>query len=186
MQRRKAIQVAGLLLGGAFVSINGLLSGCGQPGDTGFDEHTISLLDEIGETIIPATPASPGAKAAQVGLLMQAMVMDCYPKEQQDVFLKGIRSFRESVKATTKKDFEQLTVPEKEAILVEMDREAVTYNRDRHPGTPVHYYSMIKELTVWGYFTSEPGATKALRYVMIPGRYDAQLPYTKGEKAYAI
>jgi hypothetical protein len=44
---------------------------------------------------------------------------------------------------------------------------------------------MMKQLTVWGYFTSEAGATKALRYVPVPGRYEGCIPYTKGEKAWA-
>ena len=36
-----------------------------------------------------------------------------------------------------------------------------------------------------GYFTSEPGATKALRYVAVPGRYEGCIPYKKGDKAWA-
>lgn len=43
---------------------------------------------------------------------------------------------------------------------------------------------MMKELTIWGYFTSEPGTTKALRYNPIPGRFDGCIPYT-GENAWA-
>jgi hypothetical protein len=43
----------------------------------------------------------------------------------------------------------------------------------------------MKELTLLGYFTSEPGATKALRYVAVPGRYDGCIPYKKGDKAWA-
>jgi hypothetical protein len=44
---------------------------------------------------------------------------------------------------------------------------------------------MMKELTLTGFFTSEVGATKALRYVAIPGRYEGCVPYTKGDKAWA-
>ena len=45
---------------------------------------------------------------------------------------------------------------------------------------------MLKDLTVLGYFTSEIGATQALNYVEVPGKFDACIPYTPGEKAYAI
>jgi hypothetical protein len=45
---------------------------------------------------------------------------------------------------------------------------------------------MVKQLTIWGYFTSEPGATKALRYVAVPGKYDGNFPYKKGDKAWAL
>ena len=50
---------------------------------------------------------------------------------------------------------------------------------------PAHYFRMMKELALLGYFTSEPGATKALRYVESPGRFDPCIPYTKGEPALA-
>jgi hypothetical protein len=44
---------------------------------------------------------------------------------------------------------------------------------------------MMKELTLWGFFSSEIGATQALRYVAIPGRYEGCIPYKKGDKAWA-
>jgi hypothetical protein len=50
---------------------------------------------------------------------------------------------------------------------------------------PAHYFRMMKELALLGYFTSEIGYTKAMRYVESPGRYDPCAPYTKGEPAWA-
>jgi hypothetical protein len=44
---------------------------------------------------------------------------------------------------------------------------------------------MMKELTMLGYFTSEIGCTQARRYVETPGHYDGNLPYKKGDKAFA-
>ena len=51
--------------------------------------------------------------------------------------------------------------------------------------TPTHYFRMMKELAVVGYFTSEIGCTQALRYVESPGRFDPCVPYVRGEKAWA-
>ena len=50
---------------------------------------------------------------------------------------------------------------------------------------PAHYFRMFKELALLGYFTSEIGYTKAMRYVESPGRFDPCLPYTPGEQAWA-
>ena len=50
---------------------------------------------------------------------------------------------------------------------------------------PPHYFRMMKELALLGYFTSEIGYTKAMRYVESPGRFDPCTPYTKGEPAWA-
>jgi hypothetical protein len=51
--------------------------------------------------------------------------------------------------------------------------------------TPSHYFRMMKELALLGYFTSEIGCTQAQRYVESPGRFDPCLTYTRGEKAWA-
>lgn len=50
---------------------------------------------------------------------------------------------------------------------------------------PPHYFTLMRQLTLWGYFTSEEGMTKALRYVETPGHYDGAYPYKKGDKAWA-
>ena len=50
---------------------------------------------------------------------------------------------------------------------------------------PPHYFRMMKELALLGYFTSEIGYTKAMRYVESPGRFDPCAPYAPGERAWA-
>lgn len=51
--------------------------------------------------------------------------------------------------------------------------------------SPSHYFRMMKELTLLGYFTSEIGCTQAQRYIESPGRFDPCVPYKAGEKAWA-
>jgi len=51
--------------------------------------------------------------------------------------------------------------------------------------SPTHYFRMMKELTLLGYFTSEIGCTKALQYVESPGRFDPCVPYVRGTRAWA-
>lgn len=50
---------------------------------------------------------------------------------------------------------------------------------------PPHYFRMMKELALLGFFTSEIGYTKAMRYVESPGRYEPCAPYTPGQTAWA-
>ena len=50
---------------------------------------------------------------------------------------------------------------------------------------PPHYFRMMKELAMLGFFTSEVGYTKAMRYVESPGKYEPCAPYTAGETAWA-
>ncbi|MGH7602926.1 MAG: gluconate 2-dehydrogenase subunit 3 family protein, partial [Gemmatimonadaceae bacterium] len=51
--------------------------------------------------------------------------------------------------------------------------------------TPQHYFRMMKELALLGYFTSEIGCTVAQRYAETPGAYNPCAPYTPGEKSWA-
>ena len=46
-------------------------------------------------------------------------------------------------------------------------------------------FRTMKELTVLGYYTSQPGATKELRYVQVPGRYDGCVPFAKVGREWA-
>ena len=50
---------------------------------------------------------------------------------------------------------------------------------------PVHYFRMMKELALLGYFTSEIGYTRAQRYIESPGRFDPCAPLAPGDKSWA-
>jgi hypothetical protein len=51
--------------------------------------------------------------------------------------------------------------------------------------SPTHYFRMMKELALLGYFTSRIGCMQALRYVESPGRFDPCVPYIPGSRAWA-
>jgi hypothetical protein len=50
---------------------------------------------------------------------------------------------------------------------------------------PPHYFRMMKELALLGYFTSEIGCTQAQRYEESPGKWEPCIPYKAGELAWA-
>ncbi len=50
---------------------------------------------------------------------------------------------------------------------------------------PAHYFAMMKELALLGYFTSEIGCTRAQRYVESPGRFEPCIPLTPGDVSWA-
>ena len=190
MNRRDALSRVALLFGGTVIGAEAFLTGCRNTAvDTStltFDANVISLLDEVGETILPTTASSPGAKAAAIGEFMKVIVTDCYEEKDQKVFMQGIGLLNQAADEKFGKDFETLTPEEKHDLLVEIDKEATAYNDSKVEGDPNHYFTMMKQLTLWGYFTSEVGATKALRYVPVPGRYEGCIEYKKGDKAWAL
>ena len=44
----------------------------------------------------------------------------------------------------------------------------------------------MRQLTVTGYFTSEIGATQALEYLPIPGKFIGDVPMEPGQKTWAL
>lgn len=190
MNRRQAVKRVALLMGGALSAstIAALSTGCnaGKHDHYSFsDANTATMLDEIAETIIPQTD-TPGAKAANVGPFMAMMLQDCYTKDDQKIFLDGIADIDKKSQKKYNKYFLELTPKQREAVLTDIDKERVAYNmKKKEDNAPPHYFQLMKELTLLGYFTSKPGATETLRYVAIPGRYDGCVDYHKGDKAWA-
>jgi hypothetical protein len=190
MNRRDAIGRVALILGGTLVGAEFLVSGCKPGSNTAkvadlFDTDHVAFLNEVGETILPAT-STPGAKAANVGGFMSIMVRDCYEPADQDIFLKGLSQIDEASNKKFSKKFMDLDASQRTALLTDLDKEQKDYSKTKKPKDPNHYFRMMKELTLLGYFTSEVGCTKALRYVPVPGRYDGCIPYKKGDRAWAL
>lgn len=190
MNRREALSAVSFLLGGTIIGAEAFLSGCSRPVSAHLEglltADDISLLDEVGETILPETPDSPGARAAQIGKFMNTMVTDCYPPADQKIFKDGLALMQESCKKNTGKKFDDLETQERHDFVMSLENEASSYKDTRKPEDPeTHYYTMIKQLTVLGYFTSEIGATQALRYVAVPGRWDPCVTLQPGDKAWA-
>lgn len=185
MDRREYLKQIALLTGAAVVGADVFLSGCAPKGAAGFLTNAqMTLLDEIGETIIPAT-STPGAKAAEVGKFMNVMVRDCYTPAEQETFKAGLTSIQEWSQKNIGKSFESASPTQRHDLLVGLEKEAKSYNEKKDKEAPVHYYTMMKQLTLWGFFTSKTGMTETLRYVPVPGRYDGNVPYKKGDKAWA-
>jgi hypothetical protein len=215
ISRREAILRVTAMLGGvALVGGSSLLTGCrseDRDTDAPFTAQDVAYLDEIAETILPQT-STPGAKAAKTGAFMALIVTDSYKPEDRKVFREGMRKLDEATRKAHNVTFMNATPEQRLSVLEVLDREqkadsdrrredkrkkAEAFMTDERkeaaPGSPAeitadppaHYFRMMKELALLGYFTSEIGMTQAQRYVESPGRFDPCVPYKAGEKAWA-
>ncbi|MEN9599775.1 MAG: hypothetical protein RL596_2094 [Bacteroidota bacterium] len=186
MNRREALSSVALLLGGSIIGAEMFLSGCKNTATEGiaFTPEDIALLDEVAETILPKTD-TPGAKEAKVGAFMTVIVRDCYKPEEQKVFMEGLKAVQfKDAKAKIGKSFMEANADERKTFLTALDTEQKAFQEKKKPEELPHYFRMMKELTLWGFFTSEVGATKVLRYVAVPGKYET-IDYKKGDRAWA-
>lgn len=175
-----------------------------------FSPDQVNFLDEVAETIIPRTN-TPGAKDAKVGEFMNVMVRDCYTPDDQQTFKEGIEKIDKLSKEKYNKGFMEIQPAQRTELLTALDKEqreyedarkkkealareqvkkntqtaANTQPKQEEKKDPKHYFRMMRELTLLGFFTSEPGATKVLRYAAVPGKYEPCIPYKQGDKAWA-
>ena len=186
MTRREALTRIAYLMGGTLIATGPFLAGTRLEGKAlaaaGFTKDDLALMDEIGETIIPTTD-TPGAKAAHIGAFMAVMVADCYDDAHQTLFQVGLKKIDEASHARFGKSFRQASPAQRTDLLNALDAEQKDVQRKKKWDELPHYFRLVKELTLVGYFTSEIGASQALSYVEIPGRLDGNVPYKKGDRA---
>lgn len=186
MYRRELLKLISATTGTAMIGGATLLSGCATsaPKTFVFSQNDVLLLDEIAETILPRTE-TPGAKDAQVGQFMTVYVTDCYTLDEQATFHKGLVALEERCNSVYNRNFMSLQPAERQSFIGALDQEARVHAVNSKGKGEMHYFTMIKQLTIFGFFTSEVGGTQVLRHAPIPGRYDGELPYKKGDRAWA-
>ena len=175
MNRREALKAAGLIAGGAFLVSDGILTACrgetrARPRDRLLDVDQQSLAEEIADTLLPTTASSPGAKAAGVGAAMNLIVSDCYKAEDRQQVLSALETFRTTCRSKRGKDFVDLTRTDRESFVRNVAKE--------------DWFGPVRELALGAYFSSEMGMTKALRYVLVPGKYVGCMPLEPGQPAW--
>lgn len=187
ISRRDAVQRVAAMLGGALVGGSTLWTGRVHPETRPpgpLEAEDAAFLNEVADTVLPATD-TPGAKAAGVGAFMVVIVNDCYDERDQRIFRDGMRQLDERCRGAYAAGFLEATPAQRTELLTALDREQKEYMDRRRSGEPSHYFRMMKELTLLGYFTSEIGCTQALRFTPIPGRYDPCVPYAAGERSWS-
>lgn len=180
MDRRELLKLIALSTGAAFIGSATLFTACSREAYTRigrFSADDVALLDEIAETILPRT-TTPGAKDAGVGPFMALMVENSYFQHDQEVFKAGLGTLRDTHR------FAELDAAARTSMLNELDEEARRFVR--FGAQPAHYFTMMKQLAMLGFFTSEVGMTQVLRYLPVPGRYDGNFPYKPGDRAWAL
>lgn len=188
MNRRDAVKNAALVMGGLLTAstLSVMLDSCAhemRSGEgTSFTDDERKLVERMADIIIPRTD-TPGAVDAGAPAFIVMMMQQCYPDKDQAEFHAGLAAFDHRCKTKFGGAFTELTPAKQETAVADLDTEVLA--RDAKEGGDMDFYRKLKELTLLGFFTSEPGATKTLRYIQIPGRYDGEVPYHKGDKAWA-
>lgn len=127
--------------------------------------NTLALMIEA---IIPESSTIKGATALGVPAFINTMLADCYEKKVVENVQKGLAKVEASAQTKYQQNFAALTMGQKQAILLEAEKSEDKDYKD--------FYSLIKNLTIQGYTTSEYVMTTFLKYEMAPGHYHGCVP----------
>jgi hypothetical protein len=140
------------------------------------------LLSVIADTILPDTD-TPGAVKAGVVDFMTLMIEGWLDPAESTRILAGLDEFDAEAVRATGKSFVALSPAARLAHLKTV--QAATGVLRVTPG-PVPFFLMVKRLVVFGYYTSEVGASTELTLNLVPGVYDACAKVDHAEHAFSI
>lgn len=174
-----------------------------------------ALVATIAEHIIPETD-TPGARGAGVPRFIDTMLAEYYSADERAHFLAGLADVDARARRACGKRFLDCSPRAQHDVLAPLDREAYRHvaasaaapgrttgergqtenatgdqrssdsTRTKTPTSRTPFFRTVKELTLLGYYTSQAGATRELRYAQVPGRFEGCVPLAKIGRAWAV
>ncbi len=182
LTRRAALQKAALLVGGTISATElGLLEVAlaateeSAPGFLSADQLT--MVERIADLIIPDTD-TPGAVSAGAHRFIDVMLAEWASAETQRDFTAGFTSIDQRAAALGAASFLAAAPEQQLEVVKRLDEEAFA------PGVQGEFFGRLKKLILFAYFSSEVGATQALRYDRVPGDYNPCLSLEDDNRAW--
>jgi len=205
MNRRELIQSSSLALG-AFFSSQTLLA-LADTGSKAKDKKPTKFLNkndrllvaQMSEIIMPRTD-TPGAIDVGVADKMDEVFAQVLNAEEQNNIREGFLALDQLCKAIHKKAFLALEAAEQVSVVKTLNVNFVKAGSNQATlideyqsiidktqiQKAIDLFAIIKELTLLIFFRSEPGATKVLQYVAIPGRFNGCVSLKEIGRAWAV
>ncbi len=137
-----------------------------------------SLIGEVSELIIPTTDTG-GALAAGVPQFVNTMLLGWFSAAERENFIAGMREFSAGAFKKYGKKFAELTASQKDRYFGELL--ATAEGGANAPRTP--FVVLMKRLTIFGYYTSELGATTELHQQISAAHYEPAAVVKSGDRA---
>ncbi|HEU4780210.1 MAG TPA: gluconate 2-dehydrogenase subunit 3 family protein [Steroidobacteraceae bacterium] len=178
LNRRALLAGAVFLLGGAAALTRFTRdTGDSQADGPVLDPQRFALLEQVSETMIPATDTA-GAIAAGVPEFIREMLNDWGSSATRAEFATVLEAIEQHAWSRFGMTFLDMPPPRRLAVLKEFDAARIA----AHDGA----YRKFKWLVLIGYYHSEAGATQELRFELVPGAWRACLPLSEVGRASAF
>jgi hypothetical protein len=138
-----------------------------------------TLIGEVSDLIIPTTDTG-GALAAGVPEFVKLMLSDWFSEAERENFIFGMHAFSAGAFKKFGKKFAELPASQKDQYFGELltTAEAAPTSTPRAP-----FVVLMKRLTIFGYYTSELGATTELHQQIAAARYEPAAVVKPGDRA---
>jgi gluconate 2-dehydrogenase gamma chain len=183
LNRRALLAGAVFLLGGAAALMRfSRDAGGGSEGTSGAEGPALSseqfaLLEQVSETMVPATETA-GAIAAGVPAFIRGMLFEWGSVSTRTDIVHVLEAIRQLAWSRFGMDFLEMPPDRRLAVMKEFDAARIA-SQDGP-------YRKFKWLVLIGYYHSEAGATRELRFELVPGAWRACLPLTEVGRASAF
>lgn len=139
----------------------------------------LTLIGEVSELIIPTTDTG-GALAAGVPQFVRTMLSDWFGEAERENFITGLHEFSAGATRKYGKKFGELPASQKDQYFGELlaTAEAAPTSTPHSP-----FVVLMKRLTIFGYYTSELGATTELHQQIAAARYEPAAVVKPGDRA---
>ena len=186
MNRRELLKHATLLIGASLspalvagvTSAEKLHSGSKNSRLNGHQRDLIAVLSEL---IIPATD-TPGATDAKVPEFIDLIVSEWQTEAESAAFLDGLEAIDRYCTKHYQQDFLRCAEDQQVSVLRVFEKNA---NTEKTQNDTQPFFLALRELVVVGYFTSEAGATQALRHAHAFETFIGDYPLKKVGKAWS-
>jgi hypothetical protein len=153
------------------------------------NDTVVAMIDQI----IPATD-TPGAKAARVNEFIDVILTEWANDEERRNFLNGLADVDKQSNTLFSKDFAAASPEQQLTLLRSLDETAEVVrsksaSEDRPPFWEPEgrnnqlqddFFTVFKNLTLHGYYTSEIGFSEELKLQIIPGAQHGCVPRGPG------
>ena len=179
MNRREAMKNLALMFGANLITpIKRALADNFDPielsGANIFNNTQKDQITTITEIIIPATD-TPGAREANVVVFIEGMLQEWYNTKEKNKFIDALSDFTNFCNKNYKKHFTKLDKRDQIACIQALNSSKINTLDDGGES----FFNQIKQLTIFGYYTSEIGMTVERKYLPNPGSYDGAYLYNK-------
>jgi len=134
-------------------------------------------LKSIAQTIIPATD-TPGAGDVDCHGFVDHQLVACHTAQQQNQVIEIIKDIDKAAQSLGATGFSTLNENHMHTILTRIEA------RQGFSDVQKDQFKFLKQLIVFGYFTSQVGATQALNYQAVPGGYRGSIPADDSTKSW--